>query len=108
MLGFSKRLLFISELFVSSIIHLLFGFYIFSSAVAADLSRTLIGSIRPDYANEETRIRSSIHELREGEASSFPNSLPPIVLVHGIFGFGKGVCNRIPLSFSRALYYLYL
>ncbi|XP_078148497.1 uncharacterized protein LOC144543917 [Carex rostrata] len=90
MLGFSRRLLFISELFVSSIIHLLFGFYIFSSAVAADLSRTLIGSIRPDYANEETRIRSSIHELREGEASSFPNSLPPIVLVHGIFGFGKG------------------
>lgn len=105
MLGFSKRLLFISELFLSSIIHMLFGFYIFSSAVAADLSRTLIGSIRPNYAIEETRIRSSIHELREGEASSFPNSLPPIVLVHGIFGFGKGVWklgSPLSLSFSLA------
>ncbi|KAJ1685985.1 hypothetical protein LUZ63_017375 [Rhynchospora breviuscula] len=90
MIRLSKGLLLGCELFLSSIIHLLFGFYIFSTAVAADLSQSLIGSTRPSNTNEETRIRESIYELREANASSSTKSVPPIVLVHGIFGFGKG------------------
>lgn len=100
MRGLSKVLLFVCELFLSSIIHLLFGFYIFSTAVTADVSQTLVGSIRAsnDCVNEETRIRESIHGLREGKAFSGTNSVPPIVLVHGIFGFGKGVWTGFSLS----------
>jgi hypothetical protein len=101
MLRLSRGLLFVCELLLSSIIHLLFGFYIFSTAVAADVSQTLLGSIRPSYANEETRVRASIHEPREDKAFSGTNSVPPIVLVHGIFGFGKGVCMKPGSPLSR-------
>jgi hypothetical protein len=100
----SKGLFFICELLLSSIIHVLFGFYIFSTAVAADVSQTVLCSIRPSCANEETRIRASIHGLREYKAFSGTNSVPPIVLVHGIFGFGKGVRMKSwsSLSLTRA------
>ncbi|KAK3028202.1 hypothetical protein RJ639_039485 [Escallonia herrerae] len=72
-----------SELFVSSVVHLLYGFYIFSTAVAGDISQAL---------NEWFSKPNSNVILKE-EASKGLNSavdLPPIVLVHGIFGFGKG------------------
>ncbi|CAM8885806.1 unnamed protein product [Rhodiola kirilowii] len=68
------------ELFVSSLVHLLYGFYIFSSAVAGDLSQSL-----NDFYKSNVSIGDG-----EGEGSVGNKDLPPIVLVHGIFGFGKG------------------
>ncbi|KAI6694876.1 hypothetical protein NL676_022586 [Syzygium grande] len=79
----------LSELCVSSVVHLLYGFYIFSSAVAGDLSQALYDCL----------FFSSKHNVETQEvprATSSPSSstnvdgLPPIVLLHGIFGFGKG------------------
>ena len=70
------------ELFVSSIIHLLYGFYIFSTGVAGDLSQAL-----SDYF-----YKSNVNVVVKEEMGNDQNDdLPPIVLLHGIFGFGKGV-----------------
>ncbi|KAK2977468.1 hypothetical protein RJ640_016096 [Escallonia rubra] len=72
-----------SELFVSSVVHLLYGFYIFSTAVAGDISQAL----------NEWFYKPNSNVILKEEASKGLNSaddLPPIVLVHGIFGFGKG------------------
>jgi triacylglycerol esterase/lipase EstA (alpha/beta hydrolase family) len=70
----------LAELFVSSIVHLLYGFYIFSSAVAGDISQTL-----NDYL-----FKSNVAFGETGQNQTNVEGLPPIVLVHGIFGFGKG------------------
>ncbi|KAG0479773.1 hypothetical protein HPP92_010631 [Vanilla planifolia] len=72
------RFLHIVELFVSSIIHCLYGTYILSTAVASDLSQALFNGFGPN----NTRTAVNPAEL--------DGSVPPIVLVHGIFGFGKG------------------
>lgn len=69
------------ELFVSSLVHLLYGFYIFSSAVAGDLSQSLNDLFKPN-------VNIGVGDA-EGPVGN--KDLPPIVLVHGIFGFGKGV-----------------
>lgn len=74
-----------SELFVSSVVHLLYGFYIFSSAVAGDLSQALNEMFFKPNMNVEVK------ELVPKESTTNVDDLPPIVLVHGIFGFGKGV-----------------
>ncbi|CAI0557944.1 unnamed protein product [Linum tenue] len=76
----------LTELFVSSLVHMLYGFYIFSSAVAGDLSQGLSDwFFKPnaDFAvkREQTACSASRTSVED---------LPPIVLVHGIFGFGKG------------------
>lgn len=63
------------ELCISSAVHLLYGFYMFSSAIVGDLLLS-------------TRFR---HNANACVVSSADESLPPIVLVHGIFGFGQGV-----------------
>ncbi|RAL40004.1 hypothetical protein DM860_008144 [Cuscuta australis] len=73
----------LAELFVTSVVHLVYGFYIFSTAVAGDLSLGLSDwFFKPNLENglkaEEPNKISSVTDL------------PPIVLVHGIFGFGKG------------------
>ncbi|KAG1371000.1 lipase-like [Cocos nucifera] len=76
----------LAELFVSATVHLLFGFYVFSSAVASDLSQAVTDCFKPntfDLVAEE-------EEAREGKVVVLKGSPPPIVLVHGIFGFGKG------------------
>lgn len=73
----------LSELYVSSLLHMLYGFYIFSTAVASDISQSL---------NECFRPRTQVL-VKEKECKGMKvDGLPPIVLVHGIFGFGKGVC----------------
>ncbi|CAO2829326.1 unnamed protein product [Amaranthus hypochondriacus] len=72
------------ELFVSSWVHLLYGFYIFSTAVAYDLNQALC-----DYFKPNTNIEVKEMAPNTQESSSF-DDLPPIVLVHGIFGFGQG------------------
>lgn len=79
-----------SELCLSSVVHLLYGFYIFSSAVAGDLSQTLNEMFFKPNLNIEVK-----EDVRKETATNV-DDLPPIVLVHGIFGFGKGVCNKSP------------
>ncbi|KAM7468669.1 hypothetical protein LguiB_016231 [Lonicera macranthoides] len=83
MIGFPVGALQLSELFVSSVVHLLYGFYIFSTAVAGDLSQSL---------NELFYKPNIDRGIKEDESKSLNSAddLPPIVLVHGIFGFGKG------------------
>ncbi|XVE74988.1 hypothetical protein DITRI_Ditri12bG0061800 [Diplodiscus trichospermus] len=77
----------LAELFVSSVVHLLFGIYIFSTAVAGELSRALNEwSFKP---NESIQVK------RNDPAGTNVDGLPPIVLVHGIFGFGDGRCGSL-------------
>eukprot|EP00268_Persea_americana_P044596 TRINITY_DN4508_c0_g1_i8.p1 TRINITY_DN4508_c0_g1~~TRINITY_DN4508_c0_g1_i8.p1 ORF type:complete len:459 (-),score=71.64 TRINITY_DN4508_c0_g1_i8:196-1572(-) len=71
----------LSELYVSSLVHMLYGFYIFSSAVASDILQSLNASFRP----------GTQALVKEKKCKNMKvDDLPPIVLVHGIFGFGKG------------------
>ncbi|KAH9627214.1 hypothetical protein KSS87_020760 [Heliosperma pusillum] len=74
------------ELFISSWVHMLYGFYIFSTAIAYDLSQALYDYIKPNNINVEVK---EIFNSQNNGSSSF-DDLPPIVLVHGIFGFGQG------------------
>jgi hypothetical protein len=76
------------ELFVSSLVHLLYGFYIFSSAVAGDLSMVLNEYFqKPNMNVVEDKQKLTLDQKHDD------NDLPRIVLVHGIFGFGKEVMN---------------
>ncbi|KAJ0737540.1 putative carboxylic ester hydrolase [Helianthus annuus] len=84
MFRFSVAALQLVELCVSSVVHLLYGFYIFSSAVAGDLSLAL-----NDFLFK-SNIEPSIRDEKMGGSANGDDDLPPIVLVHGIFGFGKG------------------
>lgn len=86
----------LTELFVSSIVHLLYGFYIFSSAVAGDLSQVLNEYFFKPNVNV-IEVKQEPPYVPTAKPTIDPNTLPPIVLVHGIFGFGKGVCH---LEFS--------
>lgn len=81
----------LTELFLSTAVHLLFGLYIFSSAVASDLSHSLYGGFRPPLSslNEAAKEDESKGKM-VGLDFLPPPPPPPIVLVHGIFGFGKG------------------
>ncbi|CAN6896609.1 unnamed protein product [Brassica oleracea] len=72
----------LAELLVSSVVHILFGLYLFSSAIAGDLTHTLVESV--------FKPKPTI-EVKQGNTTTAQvNDLTPIVLVHGIFGFGKG------------------
>ncbi|EPS71993.1 hypothetical protein M569_02762, partial [Genlisea aurea] len=67
------------ELLLSSSVHLLYGLYIFGTAVAGDISQSLSDwFFKPNLAVVESRNSTGVDDLI------------PIVLVHGIFGFGKG------------------
>ena len=78
----------LAELFVSSMVHMLYGLYIFSSAVAGDLSQALNECL---FKANSTNVVVK-EDVPKGTSTNV-DSLPPIVLVHGIFGFGKGVCE---------------
>jgi hypothetical protein len=105
------------ELGVSTAVHLLFGFYIFSTAVAADLSQAAVasGSLllrRPGPPPAPVPAEEGLLDVaaarqdddRRGAAPVvLDGSPPPIVLVHGIFGFGKGVRFSL-LSWGRAVF----
>ncbi|KAJ8438527.1 hypothetical protein Cgig2_024616 [Carnegiea gigantea] len=71
------------ELLVSSCVHMLYGFYIFSTAIAYDLSQALYLYLKP---NMNLEVQPLPHESESAPL----DDLPPIVLVHGIFGFGQG------------------
>nr|GMD20862.1 Alpha/Beta hydrolase fold containing protein [Ipomoea batatas] len=73
----------LAELFVTSVVHLAYGFYIFSTAVAGDLSLALSDwFFKPNLENGL--------KAEDSNKITSAKDLPPIVLVHGIFGFGKG------------------
>nr|GMD15055.1 Phospholipase A(1) [Ipomoea batatas] len=73
----------LAELFVTSVVHLAYGFYIFSTAVAGDLSLALSDwFFKPNLENGL--------KAEDSNKTTSAKDLPPIVLVHGIFGFGKG------------------
>ncbi|XP_037497199.1 lipase [Jatropha curcas] len=77
----------LTELFVSTLVHLVYGFYIFSTAVAGDLSQTL----NEWFYKPNMNIVVKEEESRGiSKTTTSGDDLPPIVLVHGIFGFGKG------------------
>ncbi|KAF2301636.1 hypothetical protein GH714_028439 [Hevea brasiliensis] len=77
----------LTELFVSVVVHVVYGLYIFSSAVAGDLSQTL----NQWFCKPNMNIVVKEEEPRgTSKTTTNGDSLPPIVLVHGIFGFGKG------------------
>nr|CAD1833701.1 unnamed protein product [Ananas comosus var. bracteatus] len=77
------------ELLVSVAVHLLFGLYILSTAVASDLSQAATDCFRPSTFN--FAAAAADREGRAGKTAVLAHSpQPPIVLVHGIFGFGKG------------------
>ncbi|XP_042446873.1 lipase-like [Zingiber officinale] len=78
----------LTELFVSAAVHLLFGLYIFSSALASDISQAVTDCFRPNVFNLGAGKR--VTEGKTQPPVVLEGSPPPIVLVHGIFGFGKG------------------
>ncbi|XP_038978341.1 lipase-like [Phoenix dactylifera] len=82
----SVGILSLAELFVSAAVHLLFGLYVFSTAVASDLSQAVTDRFKPNAFN----LVAAEEEESKGKVAVFEGSPPPIVLVHGIFGFGKG------------------
>ena len=84
----------LTELCVSAAVHVLYGFYIFSTAVASDLSQSLTEGFKPMSPNvgaKEEAGKGKDLILEGSSLSPTPSPPPPIVLVHGIFGFGKGV-----------------
>ncbi|XP_047322642.1 lipase-like [Impatiens glandulifera] len=82
------------ELILTSLVHLLYAFYIFSSAVAGDLSLSLNHLFNPNLINNNNNHHQNQQqdhpEPTTTTQSSSNEQVPPIVLVHGIFGFGKG------------------
>ncbi|CAN6165903.1 unnamed protein product [Urochloa humidicola] len=63
-----------AELIAGAVVHVGYAFYVFGTAVATVVSASLVNSI-----------------MFSSPRPCFNGSVPPIVLVHGIFGFGKGV-----------------
>ncbi|XWS63700.1 hypothetical protein CRYUN_Cryun06bG0124100 [Craigia yunnanensis] len=72
----------LAELFVSSVVHVLYGFYMFSTVVAGDLSQA--------WNERFFKPNASIEVKREDPSGTDVDGLPPILLVNCIFGFGKG------------------
>lgn len=91
MIGFPVSALQLSEIFISCVLHLFYGLYIFSIAVVGDLSQSL----------NELFYKPNLLDavIVEEERLTGTDDLPPIVLVHGIFGFGKGVMCLSELFF---------
>lgn len=75
----------LSELSVSSFVHMVYGFYIFSTAVASDLAQAIYGALRLHNSGFTDVVIKDDGEKKGGRV----DGLPPIVLVHGIFGFGQ-------------------
>ncbi|CAN6328281.1 unnamed protein product [Urochloa humidicola] len=99
----ARFILSLMELGVSAAVHLVFGFYVFSTAVAADISQAAAASgclllRRPPSPPTPTDGAALVDVAAAGERDErrgagpvvLDGSPPPIVLVHGIFGFGKG------------------
>ncbi|CAL4900729.1 unnamed protein product [Urochloa decumbens] len=107
----ARFILSLMELGVSAAVHLVFGFYVFSTAVAADISQAAAASgcllLRrppPAPATEGALVDVAAAGERDERRGDAPvvldGSPPPIVLVHGIFGFGKGVRHQTERELS--------
>jgi hypothetical protein len=102
----ARFILSLMELGVSATVHMLFGLYVFSTAVAADISQAAAASgcllLRRPGAPPAAEGAALVDVAAAGESDDrrgaapviVDASPPPIVLVHGIFGFGKGVRNQ--------------
>jgi hypothetical protein len=77
-----------AELLVNAVVHLGYAFYIFGTAVAADVAASLVKSL---IASGGGVTKDSGVDGEDDAAAVLDGAVPPIVLVHGIFGFGKGV-----------------
>ncbi|XP_066398987.1 uncharacterized protein [Miscanthus floridulus] len=73
-----------AELLVSAVVHLGYAFYIFGTAVIVDVSASLVKALMAVVAKEVAV------EGEDEAVAVLDGAVPPIVLVHGIFGFGKG------------------
>ncbi|KAJ6725631.1 ALPHA/BETA-HYDROLASES SUPERFAMILY PROTEIN [Salix purpurea] len=80
----------LTELFVSTVVHSLYGFYIFSTALTGDLSQALNECFSKPNVNVVVKEETSETTSSSTTKTTSVDDLPPIVLVHGIFGFGKG------------------
>ena len=114
----ARFILSLMELGVSATVHMLFGLYVFSTAVAADISQAAAASgcllLRrpgaPPAAPGSAEGAALVDVAAAGESDErrgaapviLDASPPPIVLVHGIFGFGKGVRTK-PIGNSETL-----
>ncbi|PUZ69342.1 hypothetical protein GQ55_2G100100 [Panicum hallii var. hallii] len=74
-----------AELLVSAAVHLGYAFYVFGTAVAADVAASLVKGLMAGGVAKGVAV-GSVDEA----AAVLDGAVPPIVLVHGIFGFGKG------------------
>lgn len=82
------------ELAISSLVHLGYGFYIFSSAVAGDLSQSFSDCVYKPNVDSGLKSEGLTETTNNVNVDDEDDDLPPIVLVHGIFGFGKGVHHQ--------------
>ena len=111
----ARFILSLMELGVSATVHMLFGLYVFSTAVAADISQAAAASgclllRRPPPPAGSAEGAALVDVAAAGESDErrgaapviLDASPPPIVLVHGIFGFGKGVRTK-PIGNSETL-----
>lgn len=78
----------VAELLVSAVLHLGYAFYIFGTAVAADVLVSLVECLMTGGGGGVAK--GAAVEGEDEAAAVLDGSVPPIVLVHGIFGFGKG------------------
>ncbi|ERN18470.1 hypothetical protein AMTR_s00197p00022270 [Amborella trichopoda] len=84
-----------AELAVTSVVHMTYAMYVFSTALARDLSQSLNHKTRPLSLMITGSWGSSAENLgNNNNAVVLPadtgGELSPIVLIHGIFGFGQG------------------
>lgn len=76
------------ELFVSSMLILFYGFYIFGTGVAQDLSHSMVQNYETDVTHPKD-----------------DDDMPPIVFVHGFFGFGS-FGKRVSPIFFISIFFL--
>jgi hypothetical protein len=79
-----------AELLVSAAVHLGYAFYVFGTAVAADVAASLVKGLMAGGCGGGVAKGVAVGSVDEA-AAVLDGAVPPIVLVHGIFGFGKGV-----------------
>ncbi|CAL5065921.1 unnamed protein product [Urochloa decumbens] len=78
-----------AELLFSAVVHVGYAFYVFGTAVAADVAGSLVNRVKAGAGAGGVGGVSAI-DGEDDAAAVLDGSVPPIVLVHGIFGFGKG------------------
>ncbi|CAN6197556.1 unnamed protein product [Urochloa humidicola] len=84
-----------AELVFSAVVHVGYAFYIFGTAVAADVSASLVKNIMSRGGAGGGVAKDAAVDGEDEAAAVLDGSVPPIVLVHGIFGFGKGRLGRL-------------